>query len=471
MGWRVLLYGDSLTAGLYRRGAGFAPYGTSLAEALRADKVELAGLWCCGLSSICASEMVRCARRDHEMEDPMRRRPAPNLIKLLQAGSLHLVVLMAGTNDLAHDPPPERVFRHLQWLHRLCHRLGARTVALTIPPNKFVHLDEEYRCSWACANGLLRDWATSPSAVAEGVAAFVDVEEILPWGEEPELVECWEADGLHFSPLGSARLGRGLASSFAPLLRPGPPDAGLVCPRPRPRSVEPPSGGRMPECWASGTPAAGSAVKRMLAYGDSLTAGYYARGTLFSPPAKSLGAALAEPTDIWVCGLSGLTALQLAEGLEEESLTDVTGRVGKGLLVALRDHGPFDLALLMAGTNDLGKAWDAAAVAGFVRQLHTACHAEGVSTVALTVPPSGAVQRSSRIRRKQQGVNNALRAMAAEEPAAQGKAGFAGVIDTGSLVPYDDESTCWEPDGLHYSKAGSELLGQRLAPLVAPLLT
>merc|ERR1712129_53065 len=68
------------------------------------------------------------------------------------------------------------------------------------------------------------------------------------------------------------------------------------CPRPNGRHVVLPS------------------TRRILAFGDSLTAGYYASGWRFAP----YGAALAEAllpdiqAEVWVCGLSGLTAREMA---------------------------------------------------------------------------------------------------------------------------------------------------------------
>ena len=57
--------------------------------------------------------------------------------------------------------------------------------------------------------------------------------------------------------------------------------------------------------------------------------------------------------DIWVCGLSGLTAEELVDGMDDEDIRDSTGRIGRGLQLVLAERGPFDLVLLMAGTNDL----------------------------------------------------------------------------------------------------------------------
>lgn len=52
----------------------------------------------------------------------------------------------------------------------------------------------------------------------------------------------------------------------------------------------------------------------------------------------------------------------------------------------------FDLAFLMAGTNDLASG-EALEIAEAVRGLHAACHARRLRTVCLTVPPSQATTK------------------------------------------------------------------------------
>jgi len=114
--------------------------------------------------------------------------------------------------------------------------------------------------------------------------------------------------------------------------------------------------------------------------------------------AQALSQSLAEagqPVEIHVCGMCGLTAEQMASGLSEPSLLDRVGRPGVGLadLVRERRRGhswrSADLALIMAGTNDLASPTPGERIAGFVQQLHAACHAQGVRTVALSVPDAG----------------------------------------------------------------------------------
>jgi len=217
--------------------------------------------------------------------------------------------------------------------------------------------------------------------------------------------------------------------------------------------------------------------RRVLAYGDSLTAGYRLNGFRFSPYGLFLAGALAgsdSVVDVWVCGLSGMTAKELADGLDKPSLRDAVGRTGKGLCRVLMEHGPFDLAVIMVGTNDIGlsPAEPRAIVADIVK-LHEACHQEGVCTVALAVPPSGAMREHERYRDRWLEVNRELRELGGSKVTAGGATGHVALfVDTGSLVRFEGEDggCLWERDRLHLSEVGSRALGEGLAPLLAKLI-
>lgn len=209
-----------------------------------------------------------------------------------------------------------------------------------------------------------------------------------------------------------------------------------------------------------------AARRRVLAYGDSLTAGYYAMGRAFSAYALSMVRGLLPEiaADVWVCGLSALTAGEMLDGLDDPDIEDGAGRFGRGLRVLLAEKGPFDLALIMAGTNDLGsKRAVAEDVAQDIIDLHSVCHSTGIRTVALSVPPNEAVNESRRYRAKWQKTNTILHSWVEKEKNA------LLFVNTSDLVPFDIEKL-WEDDGLHFSPEGSERLGAGLAPLVVPLL-
>merc|ERR1719327_192047 len=95
---------------------------------------------------------------------------------------------------------------------------------------------------------------------------------------------------------------------------------------------------------------------RVLCYGDSLTAGFYAGGRKFSPYGAALEEAMTAQgldAEVQIMGLSGHQGSQMVAELEAPvTAADITGRRGKGLGHILDEEGPFDLVILMAGTND-----------------------------------------------------------------------------------------------------------------------
>lgn len=182
--------------------------------------------------------------------------------------------------------------------------------------------------------------------------------------------------------------------------------------------------------------------------------------------------------DVWVCGLSALTAEEMTGKLEAREIIDGTGRTGIGLKRILKQMQPFDLALIMAGTNDLGRSMcnDLADIDVSVDRmlddlcyLHEVCHYQGVRTVAMSVPPNKGALKSKQYRLRWEMLNTKLQNW------AESVEGVALFVDTGALVPFADNDLggrgkLWESDGLHFTSAGSLQLGRGLAPLVAPLL-
>merc|ERR1712039_552926 len=93
------------------------------------------------------------------------------------------------------------------------------------------------------------------------------------------------------------------------------------------------------------------------------------------------------PVDVWMCGLCGRTAAELARRADCRGIEDEFDRVGKGIQVILTED-PFDLVLIMVGTNDLGMGYQSGDVIKNIKALHQFCHERGVPTVALSLPPN-----------------------------------------------------------------------------------
>ena len=117
---------------------------------------------------------------------------------------------------------------------------------------------------------------------------------------------------------------------------------------------------------------------RILCYGDSLTAGFHAGGKQFSPYGAVLQDSLRSlgvQAEISICGISGHRSDQfLAEINAPVTARDITGKSGKGLAYMLDKEGPYDLVILMAGTNDFAPNISLRSISDMVCKLHAACH-------------------------------------------------------------------------------------------------
>jgi len=197
---------------------------------------------------------------------------------------------------------------------------------------------------------------------------------------------------------------------------------------------------------------------RLLLYGCSLTTQY----------GVALATHLQEsvPVEVWMCGLCGRTAVELTCMAERPFIEDEANRIGKGIQVILAEHDPFDLVLILAGTNDLGMGYESRYVVESIKKLHHMCHQRGIRTVALSLPPNVACERNPAYKEKWQRVNRAL-----FDWSRDFRDRVALFIDTSEAVPLDDEGVNYLIDRLHFSAEGAERLGIELAGLLGPLLS
>jgi lysophospholipase L1-like esterase len=204
---------------------------------------------------------------------------------------------------------------------------------------------------------------------------------------------------------------------------------------------------------------------RVLCYGDSNTIGFCEGGSRFQPYAQALSEALAAaggPCEVVACGLCGLTANDMKEGMNLEVLHPTVGPLGKGLVHLLEKEGPFDLVIIMAGTNDIGSWKNVDEAQTHVENLHEACHKYGISTVNLAPPAAVSI---GGMRAARQRLADLMDTLASKE--------FLNVVlnvDVEELLPRN-VAAFWEPDEIHLSSQGSNELGRLLAPMLAPHLT
>jgi len=202
---------------------------------------------------------------------------------------------------------------------------------------------------------------------------------------------------------------------------------------------------------------------RVLCYGDSNTVGFCEKGRRYQPYGKALSDALAAaqtPAEVTACGLCGLTVKEMDEGRAESVLEPRCGPHGKGLERLLKDDGPWDLVVIMAGTNDLGAGAEIGRTQVHVARLHALCHDHGVPTVNVAPPASSSILPMAQKRR---GLADLMGKWARTTP------DVLFHVDSEEIIPRS-ATGMWELDEIHFSARGSDELGRLLAPKIAAVL-
>mmetsp|Transcript_10874 Transcript_10874/g.20402 ORF Transcript_10874/g.20402 Transcript_10874/m.20402 type:complete len:465 (-) Transcript_10874:182-1576(-) len=196
---------------------------------------------------------------------------------------------------------------------------------------------------------------------------------------------------------------------------------------------------------------------RVLCYGDSNTAGFCSKGAKFEPYARSLEKTLLAAgivCEVSHAGLSGLTAADMADKMDDSAIKDICRKEHPGLRKLIRELKP-DLVIIMVGTNDIGLKAQPLQILQSVFRLHDVCHHDGIPTIAIA-PPSG-TQGPGRQCRDQFAMM--LKQYATSNPHV------ATFRDAEELLPRGPLGY-WEPDVIHLSPTGSQALGQQLGPIV-----
>lgn len=198
----ILCYGDSLTAGYFRFGSEFHPYGNTLAAKSGLPVTAV------GMSGWTTEQMVQSAEALN-VEDIVGN-TGDGLIVLLKKQHWDLVCLMAGTNDLGMGVPTEEILENIESMVKMCLNSNPTTkiALLTVPATGGELTHESVRKRRATVNTGLSKFATKhshrvllidPSAVLSNPGPRAPA-------DSPDK-ELWDHDTLHFSPKGSERLG------------------------------------------------------------------------------------------------------------------------------------------------------------------------------------------------------------------------------------------------------------------------
>ncbi|KAG2497736.1 hypothetical protein HYH03_004470 [Edaphochlamys debaryana] len=189
------------------------------------------------------------------------------------------------------------------------------------------------------------------------------------------------------------------------------------------------------------------AVQRILAFGDSLTEGYYNGGMGFHPYSQKL-------TELF--GQAGVDVKVHQHGVSGEC---VVGGMGDRLPLVLQqtelEGKRYEWAVVLGGINDLGYGATARRTYGGLKELYGMCHAHGARVLALTCLQTawtkpGEVDERSKL-------NDLIRDAPKEMP-------YVKVADLEAALPYPSDSdkegqACWD-DGLHLTPKGYDVIAQ-----------
>jgi lysophospholipase L1-like esterase len=199
---KIFCFGDSLTAGTSPPLNQDFPYALHLQSTLRNNYPELSGVlvrWK-GFPGWTAPNLYR----EGGLADTMDKIES-------SAGPLDLVIILAGTNDLAFEANSDDIFNSIKKLHDIPHGKRVKTLCLGIPPSGWQMQSKETRDIAKSVNSKLRSWAVNDSC---GLVTFAP----FPIVSYDNSSGCWCGDGLHFSPKGYQFLGENLATIVAKVL-------------------------------------------------------------------------------------------------------------------------------------------------------------------------------------------------------------------------------------------------------------
>jgi len=187
--------------------------------------------------------------------------------------------------------------------------------------------------------------------------------------------------------------------------------------------------------------------RSILCFGDSLTEGFCGGGRARRPYTERLSLRLRE---------RGARPKILNAGVCSENTTAMLVRLPK----LLTSRGPFDLVVILAGTNDLSASAPAEIVRNIL-QLHQMAFGVNAHTVLLTIPevkvPGAVCDRMNATARE---VNARLRSFALQHQDC------VHFVDLAEKFPHDTlHAGLWEKDGLHFTAKGYEMIGDLLAEL------
>jgi lysophospholipase L1-like esterase len=135
---------------------------------------------------------------------------------------LDLIIILAGTNDLAYEDDSSIILDNIKGIHEIAHSHGCKTIALGIPPSGWQVQDSNKVGAVAYeVNEKLQSWCcdsdSGDSSIAFSCSTMVTYVP-FPIKEFDRDSGLWAPDGLHFSPEGYKTIGESLSPIIANIL-------------------------------------------------------------------------------------------------------------------------------------------------------------------------------------------------------------------------------------------------------------
>ena len=141
---------------------------------------------------------------------------------------------------------------------------------------------------------------------------------------------------------------------------------------------------------------------------------------------------------------------------------DAVGKTWPGLNLVLKDSS-YHLAIVMAGTNDLGHGYESQDITANLHKIYETIKSNNVDHVlAIGIPDSAFLKHSEEVEAKRDAVNGAIEAYAEDSK------GFATYMDC--PIKYTEGTNLYEGGGLHFTKEGYELLAENIMPKVLEIM-
>ena len=202
---KVFCFGDSLTTGTSPPLNDDFPFAQCLEKKLRSNPVFGSALvrWK-GLPGWTASAL----ERDGGLLGNIDQIQA-------SVGKLDLVIILAGTTDLAYETDSEVILDAITRIHGSAHSRGVKTIAVSIPPSGWQLQSESTRMLAETVNSKLQSWTNDSGLNPQAsMVTFVP----FPIKQFDRSSGLWSSDGLHFSPEGYKYIGEALATTVSNIL-------------------------------------------------------------------------------------------------------------------------------------------------------------------------------------------------------------------------------------------------------------